>query len=144
MKSRTIALFFCFSSFVFSQTSPQDLVKTFFTIYQTDKEKAVRDLYGSNEWTQTNKKIVDDVVEVVKGLSVINVGKYNGYELIDSKKITPNFEVFSFLLKYDRQPVRFLIKLYKPNQKWILYTFKIDEAIEDGVENFRNPPKNKP
>ena len=38
------------------------------------------------------------------------------------------------MVKYDRQPMRFTFKLYKPNDKWILFSFKIDVDLDDELE----------
>jgi hypothetical protein len=38
------------------------------------------------------------------------------------------------MIKYDRQPIRFIFKLNKPNDKWILFSLKIDDSLDDEIE----------
>ena len=37
-------------------------------------------------------------------------------------------------MKYDRQPFRYIFEFYKPNEKWMLYSFKIDSEIDSEIE----------
>lgn len=49
------------------------------------------------------------------------IGKYYGYEIITTKKFSESFELHSYLVKSDRQPIRFIFKFYKPNDKWVFF-----------------------
>lgn len=120
--------------FIFSQNSPQELIEKFFVTYKKDKEKAVRDLYATNVWSDTNKEIVENGVKVVNGLNAASVGNYYGYELIKAEKITNAYEEHFYLLKYDRQPIKFIFKLYKPDQKWRLHVFEISPDIKEKTQ----------
>jgi hypothetical protein len=62
------------------------------------------------------------------------VGNYYGQELISTKQVRGRLKVYSYLLKYDRQPVRFIFKFYKAHDKWMLYGFKFDDDMDAELE----------
>lgn len=108
----------------------KELVNTFFTTYKSNREKAVRDLYATNIWTQTAKEGIEKVVTTVNGFTKEYMGEYSGYETIEIKKITPSYELHSYLVKYGRQPVRYVFKFYKPKDKWVLFSFSLDDGVD--------------
>lgn len=108
----------------------KELVNTFFTTYKSNREKAVRELYATNIWTQTAKEGIEKVVTTVNGFTKEYMGEYSGYETIEIKKITPSYELHSYLVKYGRQPVRYVFKFYKPKDKWVLFSFSLDDGVD--------------
>ena len=117
-----------------AQSSPQDMVDNFFMTYEKDAGKAVRDLYKTNVWTERIKDDIDNIVNTVNGFTTSYMGAYYGHELITTKKLSDSFTLYSYIVKYDRQPVRFIFKFYKPNDKWVLYAFQLDDSIDDEIE----------
>lgn len=61
-------------------------------------------------------------------------GQYTGVEKITEKGISNALILTSFLVKYEKQPLRFTIIYYKPKNDWILYKFQIDEATLSELE----------
>jgi len=59
------------------------------------------------------------------------LGKYHGFEKIVRKELGESLVLESYLVKYDRQPLRFTFKFYKPNDKWILFNFQYDEDVDE-------------
>ena len=117
-----------------AQNSPEDLINDFFTTYEKDAGKAIRNLYKTNVWTERIKDDIENVVNTVNGFTKDYMGEYYGYELITTKKFSESFELYSYLVKYDRQPIRFIFKFYKPNDKWVLYAYALDDGIDDEIE----------
>ena len=118
----------------FAQSSPQDLIDDFFVTYEKDAGKAVKELYATNKWTERVKDDIENIVNMVNGFTADYMGKYYGYERIIIKKLSESFELHSYLVKYERQPIRFIFKFYKPNDKWILYAYALDDDIDDEIE----------
>jgi len=118
----------------FAQQEPQELIDQFFTSYEADAGKAVRELYKTNPWTERAKDDVDNIVNIVNGFNEESLGAYFGNELIITKKYSESFILYSYMVKYDRQPLRFLFKFYKPNDKWMLYSFSLDDEIDAEIE----------
>ncbi len=42
--------------------------------------------------------------------------------------------LYSYLVKYDRQPLRFIFKFYKLNDKWVLYSYALDDSLDDEIQ----------
>jgi argonaute-like protein implicated in RNA metabolism and viral defense len=118
----------------FSQSSPDELIKKFFDEYPKNSNKALDDLYATNVWTLRIKDAIDNLKKEVSGYNIDMVGKYYGYEPIIKKQLSESFVLYSFLVKYDRQPMRFTFEFYKPNDKWTLFSFKIDTNLDDEIE----------
>ena len=110
------------------------MINDFFTTYEQDAGQAVKNLYATNIWTERIKDDIDKIVGTVNGFTESYMGKYYGYEIITSKKFSESFELYSYLVKYDRQPIRFIFKFYKPNDKWVLYAFAFNDSLDDEIE----------
>lgn len=123
-----------FSFTAFGQSNPEDIINTFFKEYAKTPSKAVEDIYATNPWTSRIKDGIETMKQEVNKYTVDYVGKYYGYELITKKQFSESFILYSYMVKYDRQPMRFIFKLYKPNDKWTLFSFKIDTDLDDEIE----------
>ena len=134
MKIVFFILMFSATGILFAQSSPQSLINDFFETYEKDAGKAVKDLYSTNIWTERIKDDIDKIIGTVNGFSESFMGKYYGYELITSKKFAESFILYSYLVKYDRQPLRFIFKFYKPNDKWVLYSYALDDSLDDEIQ----------
>ena len=134
MKKILIVAIVYLSGPVYSQSTPQDLIDNFFLTYKKDAGKAVKELYKTNVWTERIIDDIENVVNTVNGFTKNYMGEYYGYEIITTKKFSESFELYSYLVKYDRQPIRYIFKFYKPNDKWVLYEFKLDDSIDDEIE----------
>jgi hypothetical protein len=135
MKKTILALsFLILTCSTFAQDSPKKLIDKFFETYKTDASKAVKDLYKTNKWTERIKDDIENIANNLNGFNDDLMGKYYGYETITSKKFGESFVLYSFLIKYDRQPLRFTFKFYKPNEKWVLYAFQYDDSLSAEIE----------
>jgi len=134
MKKLLIVLLISTSGTLFAQSNPQDLIDAFFETYEKDAGKAVKELYATNKWTERIKDDIDKVIGTVNGFTESYMGKYYGYEIITKKKFAESFELYSYLIKYDRQPIRFIFKFYKPNDKWVLYSYALDDSLDDEIQ----------
>src|SRR6187549_144776 len=115
MKKILLFGFLLLSLNCFAQQAPQQIIDDFFVTYKKDSGKAIKELYKTNIWTERIKDDVENVANKLNGFTLDYVGKYYGYELITTKKFSESFELYSYLVKYDRQPIRFTFKFYKPN-----------------------------
>jgi hypothetical protein len=130
-----LLLSFGFDSLTFGQLTSQSLVDKFFNDYQNKGAKiAVEELYKTNIWTTRIKDKVDDIKNKLESYNEELVGKYYGYVFIDKIESSDCFAIYSYLLKFDRQPLRLTFKLYKPNDKWILYSFSFDDSFDEDLE----------
>ncbi|MFT3796506.1 hypothetical protein [Flavobacterium sp.] len=91
-------------------------------------------MYATNPWTSRIKDGIEQIKNEVGKYTIDYIGKYYGNELIAKKQFSESLILYSYLVKYDRQPMRFIFKLYKPNDKWTLYEFSIDSSIDEEIE----------
>ena len=117
-----------------AQSGPQELINSFFGTYEKDPGKAVKDLYATNIWNERIKDDIDKIIGTVNGFTESYMGKYYGQELITTKKFSESFVLYSYLVKYDRQPIRFIFKFYKPDDKWVLYSYALDDSLDDEIQ----------
>ncbi|HPR00968.1 MAG: hypothetical protein H6561_01365 [Lewinellaceae bacterium] len=119
---------------IFGQTTPEDLIKKFFTEYESSGAKPALDhLYGTNKWIALNQDAIENVKTQLAGIHDI-VGDYYGHEFITKQSAGESFHLFSYLVKYDRQPVRFTFEFYKPKDQWTLFSFSFDESVNEELE----------
>jgi hypothetical protein len=135
MKKSLFLLFLVFStSLSIGQIKSEDLINNFFKEYSKNPTKAVDEIYATNPWTSRIQDGIEQIKNEVNKYTLDYVGKYYGNELIVKKQFSESFVLYSYLVKYDRQPMRFIFKLYKPNDKWTLYEFSIDSSIDEKIE----------
>ena len=118
----------------YGQNSPDEIIKKFFIEYSKNPSNAVEEIYATNSWTGRIKDGIENMKKEVNSYTVDYVGKYYGNELITKKQFSESFMLYSYMLKYDRQPIRFIFELYKPNDKWTLFSLKIDANLDDEIE----------
>ncbi len=134
MKKIILLILLSISGNISAQKNPLEIINDFFTTYEKDAGKAVKELYATNPWTERKKDDIDQIISTVKGLTENFIGKYYGFEIITSKKISESFILYSYLVKYERQPLRFTFKFYKPNQKWVLFSYSLDDHLDAELE----------
>lgn len=134
MKKILIIILLLVSKISYSQHSSDDVIKAFFSEYSKNPAKAVEKIYQTSIWTSRLKDGIEEMKNEVNKYTVDYVGKYYGNELIVKKQFSDSFVLYSYLLKYDRQPIRFIFKLYKPDYKWVLFSLKIDGSLDEEIE----------
>jgi hypothetical protein len=129
-----IAVMTILSFAIFAQSNPEEIINAFFKEYPKNPGQAVEDIYATNPWASRIRDGVENMKNEVNKYNIDYIGKYYGYELITKKQLSESFVLYSYIVKYDRQPLRYIFKLYKPNDKWTLYSFKIDMDLDDELE----------
>lgn len=117
-----------------AQTTTEEITDQFFKTYKKAPLEAVDYVFGTNKWmTERNKDGIDNVKNQLSSFLSL-VGDYYGYEKITEKRIGESFKLVSYLVKYDRQPVRFTFVFYKPKDKWQIQNFQYDDNLDDELE----------
>ena len=129
-----ITLLSILSFSTFGQGHPEEIIKKFFDTYGKNSNEAIDELYATNPWATRLKDGIENMKKEVSGYTVDYVGEYYGYEPITKKQLSESFVLCSFLVRYDRQPMRFTFEFYKPNDTWTLFSFKIDTDLDDEIE----------
>lgn len=116
-----------------AQTTTDEITNLFFKTYEKSPLKAVEYVFGTNKCMDRNKDGVENVK--TKLSSILNlVGDFYGYEKITEKSVGSTYKLISFMVKYDRQPIRFTFIFYKPKDKWQLQNFQFDDSLNDELE----------
>lgn len=58
------------------------------------------------------------------------------------RNIGNNLKLISYMLRYDRQPMRFTFVLYKPKNKWQVQNLNWDVDLDDEIEESANQNRN--
>ena len=99
-------------------------------------EKTIHDFFDTyaakgptealNALLPTNPYITQDVTDSVTvrlGRLTKDMGKFEGFEKINENSYGESIVMFTYLVKYSRQPLRFNFKFYKPGDVWKLHHF---------------------
>ncbi|MFB6344046.1 hypothetical protein ACE1ET_20175 [Saccharicrinis sp. FJH62] len=117
-----------------AQTSIEEITTEFFKIYENSPQKAVDFVFSTNKWIiDRNKDGIENVKNQLTSLLGL-VGDYYGYEMITDKSVGESYKLVSYMVKYDRQPIRFTFVFYKPKNKWQVQNFNYDDNLDDELE----------
>ena len=135
LRSVTVFVLISISYSGMAQDGPNKLVEAFFEDYQKiGPSKALDNLYSTNKWMNRATDAISNLKNKLEGLNEDYVGKYYGYELMVEKKLAESYILQSYLVKFDRQPIRYTFQFYKPNDEWLIYSFQFDGNIDDEIE----------
>lgn len=132
-----ILLVLSFSTYLQAQEIQIKTIETFFDRYKSDGiGLAIDSLYGTNKWLGHSS---DQIIQLKTKMQLElgnedNIGKMHGYEPIVSKALKGTLTLYTYLVKYERQPIRFTFIFYKPKDKWLFYSFKYDGYIPEELE----------
>lgn len=117
-----------------AQSTTEEITMEFFKTYEKLPQKAVDYVFGTNKWMiDRNKDGIENVKSQLTNFLGL-VGDYYGYEKITEKSVGQSFKLVSYMIKYDRQPIRFTFVFYKPKDKWQVQNFKFDDSLDDELE----------
>jgi hypothetical protein len=111
-----------------SEAGYERIIRKFFEIYKSgDIDKALDYVFSTSEYIDRTSKVqVKNQLKTAKDL----IGTYYGYEFVDSRKVGDSLVSVTYLIKYQRQPLRFRFIFYKPLDEWIILSFRFDEQYD--------------
>lgn len=135
IKLVTIAMLtFLLTNSLNAQTTTEEITDEFFKTYTESPLKAIDYIFGTNKWMiERNKDGIENIKTQLTSFLGL-VGDYYGYEKITEKSVGASYKLISYMIKYDRQPVRFTFVLYKPKDKWQIQNFQYDDSLDDELE----------
>lgn len=106
-------------------TDSDVIVESFFNTYKNQSPKvALNEIFATNKYFEImHSQSVDEVKDKLLS-SVDSIGEYCGYEIVSRRTIGHSLIHYSCVLKYEIQPIRFMLTLYKPKDKWLLFNFQ--------------------
>lgn len=123
----------------FAQTDPQKMIDEFFTRYKSKSPAdAVEYIFSTNKWMNDSKDQIESI-KIKLNSTVKQVGDYYGYNLIAKKTVGEHLAFYTFLVRYDRQPLRYNFLFYKANDKWAILNFSYDDGIDEELKEAAKP-----
>ena len=125
---------------LFGQLSPGQVLERFFQKYRYNPQEAVEFIFSKNpifdgEAAQQAINVQNKLAQAIPVL-----GKYYGREPITKQEIGTSLVLYSYLIQYERQPIRFTFKFYKPDREWFLLGFAFDDNLSDELEEAAKIP----
>ncbi len=130
-----LSVFFMFLSvhLIQAQQTTKEITDKFFQTFEATPDKAVDYCFSTNKWFTGNQEAIKDMETKLNKLIGI-VGKYYGYEKIQEKKIGNNYKLETYMIKYDRQPVKFTFIFYRPENEWHVQNFYFNTDFDNDIE----------
>lgn len=118
---------------VIAQNTPELMVEEFFNKYQEESISAAIDqFFGDNPWVIGIEEDVQKLKSRAEGFfSVDFAGEYYGYEILATKSLGEHYRKITCLVRFDRQPFRFVFVAYRPNGRWKGQNFFFSDKVEE-------------
>jgi len=128
----TALLFLSLGNTLYAQKTPQNLALAFLSDYEWDgPNQAINKLYATNPWVSASSEQVQRLRNDLEALDDGRLGDFFRYELLLKKNISESYVVISYLIKYEKEPVRFTFQFYKSDLKWMIYRFDYDRNLDE-------------
>jgi hypothetical protein len=126
------------SSFAQAKDDGQELLDTFFDLYKNKGyEVALKYPLSTNKWIEPSGGEMDNIIVKLEK-EIKTMGEYIGYEQIKTKTLGTRLRYVSYLVYYQRDPIRFTFALYKSGDTWEItdfqYDVKFDKEIEEAMK----------
>lgn len=113
----------------------KEIIESFFEkLENNESDQAVDLLFSTNKWISTDDEQIVAIKSQLRN-TVNQLGKFNSYESINKTSINDNLIQYSFLAKYDRQPLRFTMVFYRASKEWQVQNFHYDYDFIDELKN---------
>jgi len=112
----------------------QSEIDEFFKLYKNGKvNEAVDSIYKSNKYVSS---IPDQIINVKNQLSSLKglVGEINNIGKIDTYAVGDDFVHVTYLVTYDRQPIRYEFQFFKVKEGWRVYSFSFDDELTGEIK----------
>lgn len=123
-----------------SQTisTPETIADSFFYYFKNKNiEAAIKYVFSTNKYLVQFPEVVNTLKSKFdKALPIL--GNFNGYQLYLKKEVTTNFVQLGYLMNFDRQPIKIVFLLYKPQNKWQIQDMRFDDKLEDIIDETPN------
>ena len=130
MKKIFLFSFFLIISVSRAQNSSDDIMQRFFVEYPTNTDKAIDVLFSENKWMQQKEGEILTLKNQLKSPQSL-LGNYISYEKVREDYLGNSLKQVIYLVKHERQPLRFILVFYKINNDWSTYTFSFDDEFEE-------------
>ncbi|BAJ03047.1 hypothetical protein SHVI106290_04180 [Shewanella violacea] len=112
----------------------QTEIDEFFELYQIGRiNEAVDSIYKSNEYVSS---IPDQIIKVKNQLTSLKglMGNVNNIGKLDTYTVGEYFVHITYIVTYDRQPLRYEFQFFKVKEGWRIYSFSFDDKITNEIK----------
>ena len=128
----SILFFLLFAHSAFAQTYNGIPERFFALLTQGKANESIDYIFSTNPWLNKNADQIGNVKgELVKLNNLM--GKYTFHELLAEEKSGTRYVHLVYLVGYERQPMRFELRLYRPATEWRLQGFSFDDKLVDDI-----------
>jgi len=114
------------------------LVYTFINKFEKSGiNNAIDFVYSTNSWINADNANIENVKSEVNSV-IGTLGAYYGYDFIKKSQLSNCLVTYSFIMRFDKQPIRFVFVLYKPKDEWRFQLFNYDGNIIEEMQNSMN------
>ena len=126
MKRIIVIFLICaFPSTISAQNTSESIVENFFNVYKNNSSDAIDYLFQDNKWMEDKfEELLNLKSQLFENQKLL--GEFCGYEKITEQNAGKDYKQLVYLVKYERQPIRFIFELYNPKEKWIVLNFSYD------------------
>lgn len=111
-----------------AQATPEELMNNFFELFDKDLDNAIDYLFSTNNLIDPRQPGIQSIKEKFD-ISRKMLGNYYGYEIVSRYYAGDSYVKYIYSLKYERQPVKFIVILYKPDKKWKVQNVNFHDDI---------------
>ena len=122
-----------------AQATPDEQIRAFFATFSAGKvDEAIDELYRANQWMSRKSEDLDNLKRQLKG-SIALMGDYRGYAQLGTMDVIGDLVLHDFMVKYDRQPLRFRFMFYRADRTWMIYSFSFEDSLDEELKEAIKP-----
>lgn len=136
----TLSIFFLSGNLIYGQEPDSSdnaylqRIERFFSKIDSGKyEDAINFIYSGNPWIADKYEDIENVKKQFISLPDL-VGTYANHTLLVDEKIAGRYVYLYYFVAFDRQPVSFVFEFYKPEEKWMIFSFTFADDVDTWVE----------
>lgn len=131
MKRLLLLLFLTGQALHSQEILPEKIIQNFFVLYtERGSDNAIDYLFSNNPAIYSRADSVHSLKKTFQNIEKF-IGPYKSYRIAYFQNVEDILQVFIVIVRFEKQPLRYLFVFYKPENKWITYRFEIDTKYPD-------------
>jgi hypothetical protein len=113
-----------------AQKTSDEVVAEFFRIYQINTSDAIDYAFQNNKWMEERgEEILNLKYQLFETQKLM--GEYLGFEKLHEQNLGQSLKELTYVVKYERQPLRFKFHFYKARNDWEILNFYYDDNFSE-------------
>jgi len=134
----TITLFFIIFNYpkIYAQSTPEELMQHFFDLFEKDPSQAFDYIFSTNKLIDPNQSGIQSLKDKFETTRKV-MGNYYGYDIASKNTVGNIYVKYNYILKYERQPIKLEVIMYKPNKIWKIQTLNFKEDFDGDFKEIK-------